>query len=108
MGKQIAEFGPRHWHRHAAEVGYTRPDLLIGEAGVNFAIELLDDPYRSSLRRSDSTPRACFIAWQKIAEGWYLWQGVPARFRGYAERAQLAGSDISKRPHHSAKCRLHL
>src|SRR5262245_50380406 len=43
VGDELAEFGGRHRHRHAAQIGEPRLDRGIGEAGVNCLVELVDD-----------------------------------------------------------------
>jgi hypothetical protein len=51
VGDELAKFGRRAWKRRAAELGEPRLDLRIGEAGVNFPLEPVDD-FRGRVFRS--------------------------------------------------------
>jgi len=108
VGPEFPELRWRQRHGDAAQLGKSCPDLRIGKAGIDLAIELLDDLLGRVSRRTDPVPKIYLVAWHKLADGRHLGQRLPARRRGHAERTQLAGSDIFKGRHHIAERGLYL
>src|SRR5215471_8314207 len=43
VGDELSELDRCHWHRHAAEFGQTYYHLGIGEHGIDFVVQPLDD-----------------------------------------------------------------
>src|SRR5262249_48010408 len=56
VSDELAEFGGRHRHRHAAQVAEPRLDRGVGEAGVNCLVERVDDLGGCILRNADAIP----------------------------------------------------
>src|SRR5262245_31841671 len=94
VSDELAEFGERHRHRHAAQISEPRLDRGIGEAGVNCLVELVDDLGGRVLGNADAIPEARFVARQELSHGRDVGQRVRARRGGYCERTQPASPDI--------------
>src|SRR5262245_46863858 len=54
VGDELAEVGGRTDERCATQIGEPPLDLMIGEAGVDLLVELLDDHGRRGLRCTDA------------------------------------------------------
>jgi hypothetical protein len=67
---------------------------MIGESGVHFVVELLDDLGRRGLRRADAGPGACLVARHKFPDSRDIGQHLRTSCGGHCEGAQLAGSDV--------------
>src|SRR5262245_26572815 len=63
---QPTEVGGRADSWCATQIGEPRLDLMIGESGVHFVVELLDDFGRSGLRRADAGPGARLVTRQEF------------------------------------------
>ena len=55
---ELAEIGGRAGKRRSAQVDKPRLDLGIGEASIDFLVELIDDLGGCVFRRSDAAPEA--------------------------------------------------
>ena len=54
LGDELAEVAGRSWKHCAAQVGKSRLYLGIGEARIDFLVELVDDFRRRVLGRADA------------------------------------------------------
>src|SRR5215472_14399982 len=77
VGDKFSKVGGRHRHRRAAQIGKSCLDLGIGEGGIDFAVELIDDFSRRFLGCADTVPGGRLISRHKLSEGRNVWQ----RFR---------------------------
>ncbi len=83
-------------------------DLGVGEGGVDFLVEPVDDFGSRSLGRADALPGAGLEAGDEIAHGRHLRQRLRARRGGHRQRAHLAGFDGLDRLGQGAEHHLHL
>jgi hypothetical protein len=60
IGDELAELGGRARKHGAAQFGEARFQLGIGEGGVDFPVELVDDLSRRIPRRANAIPPVCF------------------------------------------------
>src|SRR5262249_50641207 len=67
--EQLGEIGGGAGQRRAAEFGNPCLHLGVGEGGVEFAVERLDDGGGRAGGRGDAIPRARLVARQKIPHG---------------------------------------
>src|SRR5262245_30662315 len=86
LSDELGKVGGRAPKRHAAQLGKSCLQLRIGEAGVDFLVELVDDLGRRVSRSAEAAPEACFEAWEKIADGGDIWQKVRARCARHRKR----------------------
>src|SRR5215468_4716803 len=70
---------------------------MIGEHGVGFLVELLDDVSLRVLGRTETLPPAGLITRHELANRRNIRQRLRARRGGYCERAQPASPDILDR-----------
>ena len=78
-------------------VGKPRPDLGIGEAGIDLLVELIDDLSGRVLRRANAEPCARLVARHEFAHGRDVRQHLRARRGRHRQRAQLASPDVLDR-----------
>src|SRR5262249_45654511 len=90
---ELLKVARRHRHWHTAEVRKAYLDVRVGESGVYFFVELIDDFARCILGRPNALPSTGLEAWHRLCDGWYLWQRPRARRGGNRQRAHLAGFD---------------
>jgi hypothetical protein len=62
IGDEVAEVGGRARNHRAAQVGKPRLDLGVGERGVDFLVELVDDLGGRFLGCADANPRTRLVA----------------------------------------------
>ena len=62
IGDEVAEVGGRARNHRAAQVGKPRLDLGVGERGVDFLVELVDDLGGRVLGCADANPRTRLVA----------------------------------------------
>ena len=67
LGDQLAEVGGRARKRPASQVGKPSLHLGIGERGVGFLVELIDDVGRCVPGRTETLPRARLVTGHKLA-----------------------------------------
>src|SRR5215831_10398458 len=91
---KFSKVGGRHRHRRAAQIGKSCLDLGIGEGGIDFAVELIDDFSRRFLGCADTVPGGRLISRHKLSEGRNVWQRFRAHHGSYRERTQIAGPDV--------------
>ena len=89
VGDKLGEVGGRAGKHRCAQIGKSCLDLGIGEGGIDFAVELVDDLSRRFLGRADAVPIARLIARKELADGRDVRQRVRARRGGYC-RARAA------------------
>src|SRR6516162_6675602 len=75
-------------------IGKSCLDLGIGEGGIDFAVELIDDFSRRFLGCADTVPGGRLISRHKLSEGRNVWQRFRAHHGSYRERTQIAGPDV--------------
>src|SRR5215813_3799463 len=86
----LSELGWRIGKHDGAQVDKLRLDFRVGERGVGFLVELLDDVSRSVLGRTETLPPAGLITRHELANRRNIRQRLRARGGGYRERAQPA------------------
>src|SRR5262249_4873210 len=69
VSDELAEFGGRHRHRHAAQIGEPPLDRWIGEARGYCLFELVDDLRRRVLGNAAAIPEARLVARQELPHG---------------------------------------
>src|SRR5882762_5655138 len=69
VGNDLAEVGGRAGNQGATEVGQPDLQLGIGEAGIGFLVQLLDDLVGRFPGPADAIPRARLIARHEFAHG---------------------------------------
>src|SRR5262249_47449581 len=108
VGDEFAEISGRADKRPASKVGKPRLHLGIGEASVDFLVELIDDLRRRVLGYADAIPVARLITRQELTHGRDVRQRVRARRGGYCERTQPASPDVLDGRRHCRKAYLYL
>src|SRR5262249_50480821 len=93
----LSELGWRIGKHDGPQVDKLRFDFRVGERGVGFLVELLDDVPRSVLGRTKTLPPAGLIPRHELANRRNIRQRLRARGGGYCERAQPASPDILNR-----------
>src|SRR5262245_32254439 len=64
---ELAEVGGRARNRRCANLSKPRPDLRVGESGIDLLVELFDNFRGCVLGRTDATPDDRLIARQEVA-----------------------------------------
>src|SRR3954469_11076301 len=67
VSDELAEFGGRAGKHFAAKLGKPRVHLGVGESGIDFLVELVDDLGGGIPGRADAVPGARLISWDEIA-----------------------------------------
>src|SRR5262249_40448561 len=93
LGNEFAEVGRRERKLSATFVGEPRPYLEIGERGVDFLVEPIDDLGGRVLGRADAEPGTRLVARHEVAHGRDVGQHLRARRGGYRQRTQFASLD---------------
>src|ERR1051325_2126939 len=88
VGNELSDLGRRAGEHGAPKIAKLRPDLGIGEAGIDFLVELVDDLGRRVLGRTEAIPSACLVAWHEFPDGRQIGQQLPARRAAYCQRAE--------------------
>src|SRR5215510_11988398 len=94
VGDELAEIGGRERKLSATFVGKPRLYFEIGESGVDFPVEPIDDLGGRVVGRAHAKPGARLIARHEVAHGRDVGQRLQARSGGYSQRPQLAGLDV--------------
>src|SRR5262245_8266345 len=108
VGDELAKLAGRARNHHSAQVGEPRLYLGIREARIDLLVELIDDFSRRVLGRADAVPVTRFVAANKIAHNWDVWQRLRTRRGGHRQGAQSTGLDIFHRGSGRAEVDLHL
>src|SRR5262245_6812057 len=108
LGEELAVFGRRERKRRVAEVGNPRPNPGIGEAGVDLAIEPVDDLDGRVARRAKALGPARLETRHEFRDGRHVRQRVDALGIAHAEGAQPSGPDVSDRRSDGVEGELHL
>jgi hypothetical protein len=103
-----SELGRRAGHLDDAELVEPRLHLRIGKAGVDLAVEPVDDLRRRIPGRADAVERARLVARQEIAQRRNLGECRDARRGGHRQRPQLARPYVSERARRRVEHELHL
>src|SRR5215211_2660390 len=103
VGNKLSELGRRARKHRSAQLGKPRPHIRIGEARIDFLVELVDDISRRTPWRAHAVPGAHLITRHEIAHGRQVWQHLRARSCGYCERADFAGPDVPDRVGHKVE-----
>src|SRR5215813_5784687 len=74
LGDEVTEIGRRQRKLTATFVGKPRLYFEIGESGVDFLVEPIDDLGWRTLGRADAEPGTCLVARHEIAHGRDVWQ----------------------------------
>src|SRR5215475_9879643 len=69
VSDELSEFGRRHRHRHAPEVGKPRLKLGVGEDGIDLSVELLDDLSGRVFWHANPVPRTRLVTRHEIVHG---------------------------------------
>src|SRR5262249_47408313 len=88
VGDQLGQVSGRARKRRAAELSETGLDRGIGESGIDFLVEPVDDLGRRGLRCADAEPETRFVARHKLTHGRDVRQRVRARRGGYCEHTR--------------------
>src|ERR1700733_14067360 len=67
---------------------------LLGLAGIDLLVELIDDLRRRALRRADAVEGHRLVARYEFGHRRHVGQSVGALGGGHAQRAELAGFDV--------------
>src|SRR5262249_13814526 len=108
LGDELAKIGGRTREHCTSQIGEARLHGGIGESGINFLVELLDNIYGRGLGSYDPIPASRLVAWQKFTHGRNLRQKLLTLCRGHCQCAQLAGLDVPQRRRHDAEHGLQL
>src|SRR5262245_42987940 len=79
LGDQLAEVGGQAGKNRAAQAGKLCLELGVGEARVNFLVELVNNLRRCVLGRADAIPLARLEARQEFSHSWDARQRLRAR-----------------------------
>src|SRR5215471_1128772 len=79
VDNELAELGGGHRRRLGADIGKARVELGVREAGVDLAVELVDDVARNFAGRANAVPPDRLVARHEVADGWKFRQrrGAP-------------------------------
>src|SRR5262249_61541618 len=108
VGDELTEIGGRADKRRASKVSKPRPDLGIGEAGVDLLVELVDDLRRRVLGYADAIPVARLITRQELTHGRDARQRLRARRGRHRQRPELARPNVLDGCRHCRKAYLYL
>src|SRR5262249_12155932 len=93
-GNEFAEIGWRERKFSASFAGKPRLYFGIGESGVDFPVEPVDNLGGRIAGRSDAEPGTRLVTRHEFAQSRYLGQGLRARCAGYRQRTQLASLGV--------------
>jgi hypothetical protein len=79
LSDELAEGRGRAGKNRAAQLAKPRLKLGIGEACIDFLVELVHDLGGRGLRCADAVPEARLISWHELSEGRSVWQRFRAR-----------------------------
>src|SRR5262249_48628915 len=108
LGEELAEIRGRHRQRHSAEVGQPGLYPWFRKGRVDFSVEPIDDFRRTVLGAAEADHKGRFVARQKFADGWEVWQRFGTHGRGHRQPTQLAGPDVPDHRWRGGKYCLHL
>src|SRR5713101_2803770 len=108
LGDQPAEFSRRSAERRFTQISKPRLDHRMGEDGVRFQIQPLDDLSGRIPRRADAVQLARLKAGDEFVHRRNIRQRVGVRCRSDGERAQLGGPDVFDGRRHRSKVDLDL
>src|SRR5262249_16590076 len=97
VSDELAEVGGRARKHRVAQIGDARLDLDVGEAGIDLAVEFIDDLGGRTLGRTNAEPPAGFEAGQEIAHSGDVGQCIRTVCRRHRQCPQLAGLDVRDR-----------
>src|SRR5262245_7726157 len=101
LGDEFAEIGRRECKLSATFVVEPRLYFTIGESGVDFPVELVDNLGGRIAGRADAEPATRLVAWHEVAHGRDVGQRLRARGGGYRQRTRLAGPHVLHGRSHS-------
>src|SRR5262245_29976228 len=79
FGNEFGEVGSRTAKHSTAQIGNSLLHFGIDQGFIDFLVELVDDPSRRTVRRSDAEPGAGLELRQEVSDSWNVWQHVRPR-----------------------------
>src|SRR5262245_15978449 len=97
LGHQLDEIGGRARKHSTPQVSESRLHLRVGESGVDFRVEPIDDFGGCVFGRANAIPTTRLVARNEIAHGRDVWQHLQSCRGCHGQRPKLAGSDMPDR-----------
>src|SRR5262249_58394537 len=91
IGEQLAEVGGRARKYSTSQVSESRLHLRVGEGGVDFRVEPIDDFGGCVFGRANPIPANRLVARDEIPDGRDVWQHLQSCRGCHRQRSKLAG-----------------